>query len=101
MKIGKDIFCGVLRVAAVLLAAAVAVVSCENDYDDRTLMTQVTVTFRLADGARAFLKDIDPKSRIVIFDDVMTTSATASECAKVLKAAGFEHIDAFSVFKRL
>ncbi len=57
--------------------------------------------FRLADGARAFLKDIDPKSRIVIFDDVMTTSATASECAKVLKAAGFEHIDAFSVFKRL
>lgn len=51
MKIGKDIFCQVLRVAAVLLAAAVAVASCENDYDDRTLMTHVTVTFRLTDGA--------------------------------------------------
>lgn len=51
MKICRDIFCRVSRVVAVLLAVAVAVASCENDYDDRTLMTQVTITFRLPDGA--------------------------------------------------
>ena len=40
-------------------------------------------------------------ARVVIFDDVMTTNATVSECARVLKREGFKNVDAFSVFKRI
>ena len=40
-------------------------------------------------------------SKIVILDDVITTTATINECAKVLKKAGFKNIFVFSFAKRM
>ncbi len=40
-------------------------------------------------------------SKIVILDDVITTTATINECAKVLKKAGFKNIFVFSIAKRM
>lgn len=43
-----------------------------------------------------------PKStRFIVVDDVMTSSATLSECARILKKFGFENVDAFAFARRL
>ena len=44
---------------------------------------------------------IDREANIVIVDDVMTSGATLSECAKTLKKAGFKHVSAFAFARRL
>ncbi len=36
----------------------------------------------------------EPPDRLVLLDDVLTTGATLSECARVLKAGGTERVDA-------
>lgn len=43
----------------------------------------------------------DKATRFVVVDDVMTSSATLSECAKTLKRAGFKNVDAFAFARRL
>ncbi len=43
----------------------------------------------------------DQNAKIVILDDVITTTATINECAKVLKKAGFKNIFAFSIAKKI
>ncbi len=43
-----------------------------------------------------------PKNtKIILVDDVMTSGATLSECAKVLKKSGFKNVSAFTFAKRL
>ena len=44
---------------------------------------------------------VPKNARIVLVDDVMTTTATLSECAKELKKAGFKNIYAFAFAKRM
>ena len=55
--------------------------------------------FKFAPSKRG--KEIAPGARIVLVDDVMTTTATLSECAYALKKAGFKHIDAFAFAKKM
>ncbi len=43
----------------------------------------------------------DKDAKIVIIDDVITTTATINECARVLKRAGFKNIFAFSIAKKI
>lgn len=45
--------------------------------------------------------DIRRDAKIVLVDDVMTTGATMSECARVLKKRGFANVDAFSFARRI
>ena len=74
----------------------------QTSLDKAQRAANVRGAFSLSAGARDILKtERNNIPRVVIFDDVMTTSATASECAKVLKRAGFEAVDCFCVFKRL
>lgn len=47
------------------------------------------------------LRGIKKSARIVIVDDVMTSGATISECARTLKRAGYKNIDAFSFARKL
>lgn len=37
----------------------------------------------------------------MIVDDVMTSGATMSECARVLKKLGFKNIDAFAFARKM
>lgn len=55
------------------------------------------------EGAFAFRETIPiaHATRIVIVDDVMTTTATLSECANTLKKCGFINIDAYAFARRL
>ena len=39
--------------------------------------------------------------RVLLVDDVMTTGATADECARVLIAAGAAHVDVFTLARAL
>lgn len=55
-------------------------------------------------GAFKVLKRAEkiPKtSRLILIDDVMTTTSTMSECARVLKRAGFKNVDAFAFARKL
>ena len=45
--------------------------------------------------------EISKEANIVIVDDVMTSGATLSECARVLKISGFCRVDAFALARRL
>ena len=47
------------------------------------------------------LAKIDKQNHIVIVDDVMTSCATMSECAKVLKRRGFKNVDAFALARKI
>ena len=47
------------------------------------------------------MRGIRKSARIVIVDDVMTSGATISECARTLKRAGYKNIDAFSFARKL
>lgn len=40
-------------------------------------------------------------AHIVIVDDVMTSGATMSECAKILKEEGFKNVDAFAFARKM
>lgn len=42
-----------------------------------------------------------PPSRVLLVDDVMTTGATAAECARALKGAGAEHVDVLTAARAL
>lgn len=55
------------------------------------------------EGAFAFRKAIPiaHATRIVLVDDVMTTTATLSECANTLRKCGFINIDAYAFSRRL
>lgn len=44
---------------------------------------------------------IAKNAHIVVVDDVMTSGATMSECAKVLKRLGFKNIDAFAFARKM
>lgn len=55
------------------------------DYSAR--MSNLTGKIRVRKGAKA-------PERVVLLDDVLTTGATLSECARVLKAAGTRRVDA-------
>lgn len=56
--------------------------------------------FRVA-GAKVSTPAIQKDARIIVVDDVMTSSATLSECARVLKISGFCRVDAFALARRL
>lgn len=47
------------------------------------------------------LAKISKQTHIVIVDDVMTSCATMSECAKVLKRRGFKNVDAFALARKI
>ena len=47
------------------------------------------------------IKSIKKDANIILVDDVFTSGATLSECAKVLKKAGFKNVGAFTFCKRL
>ena len=47
------------------------------------------------------IKDISKDANIVIVDDVMTSGATLSECAKTLKRAGFKNVSALAFARRI
>ena len=47
------------------------------------------------------VKTIKKDANIILIDDVMTSGATLSECAKILKKAGFKNVGAFTFTKRL
>ncbi len=50
---------------------------------------------------RKTFESISRSTKIVIVDDVMTTGATLSECARILKAQGFKNIYAFSFARKM
>lgn len=52
-----------------------------------------------ADGRKT--SKIAKSAHIVVVDDVMTSGATMSECAKVLKRLGFKNIDAFAFARKM
>jgi ComF family protein len=47
------------------------------------------------------INSIKKDANIILVDDVMTSGATLSECAKTLKKAGFKNVGAFTFSKRL
>ena len=47
------------------------------------------------------IKSIKKDANIILVDDVFTSGATLSECAKILKKAGFKNVGAFTFSKRL
>lgn len=81
--------------AAVLERRGVAVIRClerEEGVSQKTLdyaarMSNLTGKIRLRKGIRV-------PERIVLLDDVLTTGATLSECARVLKEGGAVRVDA-------
>lgn len=46
-------------------------------------------------------KKFTPNTRFICVDDVMTSGATLSECARALKKAGFKNVDAYAFARRL
>lgn len=48
-----------------------------------------------------YIRGIPKDANIVIVDDVMTSGATLSECAKILKRAGFKNVSALAFARRL
>ena len=48
-------------------------------------------------GAFALNPNIEPPAHVAILDDVMTTGATLAECARVLKRAGAQRVDVWSL----
>lgn len=48
-----------------------------------------------------FVDNVNKLEKIVILDDVMTTTATTNECARTLKKAGFKNIRIFTFAKRM
>lgn len=47
------------------------------------------------------VKSIKKDANIILVDDVFTSGATLSECAKILKKAGFKNVGAFTFTRRL
>ncbi|MEY4272111.1 MAG: hypothetical protein RL250_977 [Verrucomicrobiota bacterium] len=73
--------------APVLIKQAETVSQTRLDRQERR--ANVRRAFRVAPGAK-----IDPRSRYVVIDDVLTTGATLHACAATLRAAGAGHVDA-------
>jgi len=73
--------------APVLAKSAETISQTRLDRQERR--ANVRRAFRLAAGAK-----IDPGSRYVVIDDVLTTGATLHACAATLRAAGARHVDA-------
>ncbi|HEX8098976.1 MAG TPA: ComF family protein [Actinomycetota bacterium] len=72
---------------------------------DRTVETPPQATRSGADRRRAlrgaFSAISTPPARVVLVDDVLTTGATASECARTLLAAGARQVGAITVARSL
>lgn len=60
-------------------------------------LTNVRGAFTVKTGSRKWLEG----KRILLVDDVMTTGATASECARALKAAGAQKVHVLTVARTL
>ena len=73
----------------------------QTTLDRASRAENVRGAFAIRKPARLSGQSIDKTKRIVIVDDVMTSGATLSECARTLKAAGFKNVDAFAFAKRI
>lgn len=59
------------------------------DYNERFINVESTFSIK---------KDPPPETgHVILFDDVFTTGATAHACARVLKSAGLQRVDVFTI----
>ena len=55
--------------------------------------------FAIAD--KSAISKIPKDGKIIVVDDVITTSVTLSECAKIIKGAGYKNVNAFAIAHRI
>ncbi len=71
----------------------------QTTLDRESRADNVKDAFALAKAKSA--ETLPKNTNIVLVDDVMTSGATLSECAKILKKSGFKSVSAFAFARRL
>ena len=71
------------------------------DIRSRNVSNAFTIAPRLTAGGRRSLRSGLSKARVLLVDDVVTTGATLSACARVLREAGAHEVRAATIARTL